>query len=166
MSPTLNPQESIIDRFFSDRVVVIRNAGFQKGDVVVLRDPNSNLRIVKRITAQGNEFVRGEDGRFRHIPPGHCWVEGDNPALSVDSRKFNAVPMGLLDGLVIAVIWPFWRARWLDIVEEPELVPVQTQLLTTSGGDEALEDVGRVAAGGPQCSVVGPEMPSEDEGVE
>ena len=54
------------------------------------------------------------------VPSGHCWLEGDNLRLSVDSRAFGAVPCGLLEGLVLAVVWPFWRARWLE--EEARLM--------------------------------------------
>merc|ERR1719167_763421 len=120
MSPTFNPDDTFVDRCVRDRVVVFRNAEFRKGDVVVLRDPGSNASIVKRITAQGSEFVSTEDGGLRYVPPGHCWVEGDRAETSVDSRTFGAVPLGLLDALVVAVVWPFWRARWLDIVEDAD----------------------------------------------
>merc|ERR1712129_337229 len=41
---------------------------------------------------------------------------------SVDSRTFDSVHQGLLDALVIAVVWPFWRSRWLEIaVDEEEI---------------------------------------------
>lgn len=136
MSPTLNPQESFIDRCFRDVVLVFRNAEFQKGDVVVLRDPNSNNRIVKRLVSQGNEFIRKDEGGFTYVPPGHAWVEGDNPPMSVDSRKFNAVPMGLLDALVVAVVWPIWRARWLDFVDLPEEPTLQQMAALTVTGDD------------------------------
>eukprot|EP00446_Apocalathium_sp_SHHI-4_P087119 CAMPEP_0177476636 /NCGR_PEP_ID=MMETSP0369-20130122/23691_1 /TAXON_ID=447022 ORGANISM="Scrippsiella hangoei-like, Strain SHHI-4" /NCGR_SAMPLE_ID=MMETSP0369 /ASSEMBLY_ACC=CAM_ASM_000364 /LENGTH=216 /DNA_ID=CAMNT_0018951877 /DNA_START=99 /DNA_END=749 /DNA_ORIENTATION=- len=142
MSPTLNPQDTFYDRLFRDVVLVFRNAEFQKGDIVVLRDPTANTSIVKRlISAKGGDFVPTGDGGFTYVPPGHCWVEGDNPALSVDSRTFNAVPRGLLDALVVAVVWPFWRARWLDIadLEDTSLRPV---LPTCTGDDVDVEDFG------------------------
>lgn len=114
MSPTLNPQDGFIDRCLRDYVLVHRNAEFRKGDIVVLRDPGTNHRVVKRLVAQQNEIVRLSNGGFTFVPPGHCWVEGDNSDLSIDSRTFGSVPMGLLEGLVISVIWPLWRAKWLD----------------------------------------------------
>jgi hypothetical protein len=38
---------------------------------------------------------------------GHCWVEGDNPATSVDSAtEFGPLPLALIEGHVLAVVWP------------------------------------------------------------
>lgn len=31
------------------------------------------------------------------IPQGHCWVEGDNPASSADSRSYGPVSDSLLN---------------------------------------------------------------------
>jgi hypothetical protein len=49
------------------------------------------------------------------VPPGHVWVEGDNPALHMclDSNPYGPVPVGLLVGRVRAVVWPFRRAGWV-----------------------------------------------------
>uniref|UniRef100_A0A7S2ADR5 Mitochondrial inner membrane protease subunit 2 n=1 Tax=Alexandrium andersonii TaxID=327968 RepID=A0A7S2ADR5_9DINO len=121
MDPTLNPQDTFLNRCFRDWVLVFRNAEFQKGDIVVLRDPATDRRIVKRLVAQEHEFVPQSNGGYCFVPPGHCWVEGDNPGMSVDSRSFGPVPMGLLDALVVSVFWPFWRARYVDGYMPPEL---------------------------------------------
>jgi len=40
------------------------------------------------------------------VPAGHCWVEGDNPWLSRDSRDFGPIPLGLITGVVSCVVWP------------------------------------------------------------
>lgn len=37
------------------------------------------------------------------------WVEGDNAAVSYDSRSFGALPYDSLQGVVVAVIWPLSR---------------------------------------------------------
>eukprot|EP00928_Gymnodinium_smaydae_P015188 TRINITY_DN15569_c0_g3_i1.p2 TRINITY_DN15569_c0_g3~~TRINITY_DN15569_c0_g3_i1.p2 ORF type:complete len:180 (-),score=32.50 TRINITY_DN15569_c0_g3_i1:106-645(-) len=117
MSPTLNPQDHFVDRWFRDYVLVHKNAEFRNGDVVVLRDPITNSMIAKRLIAKEGEVVE-VDGKRATVPDGHCWVEGDNPEKSVDSRNFGPVPIGLLDALVLSVVWPFWRSRWLDMFEE------------------------------------------------
>mmetsp|Transcript_74999 Transcript_74999/g.173938 ORF Transcript_74999/g.173938 Transcript_74999/m.173938 type:complete len:159 (+) Transcript_74999:65-541(+) len=111
MDPTLNPQAFFVDRYFQDWVLIHRNAEFQKGDIVVLRDPDTNNRVVRRLMAREREVLRNGDGAHIYVPAGHCWVEGDNARLSADSRSWGVVPMGLLDALVVAVVWPFWRAR-------------------------------------------------------
>ncbi|XP_021815351.1 mitochondrial inner membrane protease subunit 1-like [Prunus avium] len=40
------------------------------------------------------------------VPKGHVWIEGENIYESNDSRKFGAVPYGLLQGRVFWRIWP------------------------------------------------------------
>jgi hypothetical protein len=41
------------------------------------------------------------------IPPGHVWIEGDNASVSMDSRDFGPLPMGLLVGKVYATLFPY-----------------------------------------------------------
>jgi len=48
------------------------------------------------------------------IPKGHCWVEGDNAHLSRDSRDFGPVPLGLINGVVVGIIWPPSRMSFLS----------------------------------------------------
>eukprot|EP00439_Symbiodinium_sp_Y106_P021432 s1223_g2.t1 len=98
-------------------------------------DPGSNELIVKRLIAQEREVVAAGQHRHLRVPEGHCWVEGDNPKLSVDSRSFGAIPAGLLEGLVLSVIWPFWRARWLDDYDGSSSKPP----LLTETADERMQ---------------------------
>ena len=38
---------------------------------------------------------------------GHCWVEGDNAAVSEDSRsKYGPIPAALIEGRILSVVWP------------------------------------------------------------
>jgi nickel-type superoxide dismutase maturation protease len=56
------------------------------GDLVVAQHPEkADLRIVKRVA------LVFEDS---------CFLEGDNPQESTDSRSFGCVPLGLLLGCV------------------------------------------------------------------
>ncbi|XP_071738819.1 uncharacterized protein [Rutidosis leptorrhynchoides] len=48
------------------------------------------------------------------ISEGHCWVEGDNPTDSTDSRIFGPNPLGLIRGRVTHIIWPPQRAGKID----------------------------------------------------
>lgn len=41
------------------------------------------------------------------------WIEGDNPQNSVDSRSYGPVPVGTIQGRVVARVWPLPHARWI-----------------------------------------------------
>ncbi|KAH9784126.1 mitochondrial inner membrane protease subunit 2 [Citrus sinensis] len=48
------------------------------------------------------------------VPNGHCWVEGDNPSSSLDSRSFGPIPLGLVKGRVTHILWPPQRVRHVE----------------------------------------------------
>ena len=56
------------------------------------------------------------------IPPGHCWIEGDDPSHSYDSNDFGPVPLGLVRARVAHVIWPPRRWSSLERTELPDRV--------------------------------------------
>jgi len=38
---------------------------------------------------------------------GHCWVEGDNTAVSEDSSsKYGPIPAALIEARILSVVWP------------------------------------------------------------
>jgi nickel-type superoxide dismutase maturation protease len=83
MCPTLQP---------GDRLLVNRAAYLLSrpgpGDIVVLRDPEEPERaLVKRVASSG-------------LDGGSCFVVGDNPAASRDSRRLGPVPRDLILGRV------------------------------------------------------------------
>ncbi|KAH7068111.1 peptidase S24/S26A/S26B/S26C [Paraphoma chrysanthemicola] len=47
------------------------------------------------------------------VPPGHCWVAGDNLEWSRDSRLFGPLPLALVRAKVYAVVLPYDHAKWL-----------------------------------------------------
>ncbi|CEM35372.1 unnamed protein product [Vitrella brassicaformis CCMP3155] len=117
-------------------VFVVKNVDFRKGDVVVMRDPEvggdprwslRSRRVMKRIVGMQNDTVcvrkdeREEFPPIVIVPTGKCWVQGDNPAHSVDSRHYGAVPLGLVEALVLAVVWPPSRWRQVDHGTPPSL---------------------------------------------
>ena len=87
------------------------------GDVVTCVDPHDRRQVlIKRVVGLPGDVVetRRYSPRFCHVPEGHCWIEGDNQADSVDSNDFGPVPMGLLKGKALAVVRPWKRMRWLE----------------------------------------------------
>lgn len=98
------------------------------GDVVIYASPpNPSLVGCKRVIGMPGDFVsvlspgRGDTdldkedaegdwanikGEVIRVPEGHCWLAGDNLEWSRDSRVFGAVPLNLVQGKALAVVWP------------------------------------------------------------
>jgi hypothetical protein len=49
--------------------------------------------------------VETEDGLKTKVPPGHIWIEGDNHEVSIDSRNYGPIPIGLLEGKVMTKLF-------------------------------------------------------------
>ncbi|CAF2102545.1 unnamed protein product [Brassica rapa] len=136
MSPTLNPQRNsylgkclleenapkliLFDPYFllirllildaDDYVLVekfcLQDYKFVRGDVVVFSSPTHfKDKYIKRIVGLPGEWISSSRDVIR-VPEGHCWVEGDNKASSLDSRTFGPIPLGLIRGRVTSVVWP------------------------------------------------------------
>lgn len=82
-----------------DEVLVDRNAyGHQPpqpNDIVVIDHPQQpGFRLVKRVKVRADEAIAPATG---------YWVEGDNAAMSTDSRSFGPVPHHCLIGKVVCI---------------------------------------------------------------
>jgi len=86
--------------------------GLKVGDVVAARSPiNPHVKLCKRIKALGGEqtsFQHPESGETLSVtvPQGHVWLEGDNPELSSDSRKYGPFPKALIFGKIVFRLHP------------------------------------------------------------
>ena len=93
---------------------------------MTLHGPDNGQLLVKRVAAVGGDTVGIEDGVLvvngrpvresyvNHdsvdsvyfgpvtVPNGSVFVRGDNRSASVDSRSFGAVPLGDIEGRVLA----------------------------------------------------------------
>jgi len=89
MEPALRP---------GDWLLVRRTRRIRAGQIVLARHPGQpDLLIVKRA-------ARRADGGW--------WLESDNPDVSaIDSRRFGAVPVTLIEGCLLTRYWRPGSAR-------------------------------------------------------
>ncbi len=105
----------------------------KRGDVIVLKHPfQQNLEIVKRCIALSGDkivirsnkvYVNGRkiNEKYVHykdkksmeieeiIPEDEIFVMGDNRANSADSRFFGSIPVSLIKGKVLFILFPLTR---------------------------------------------------------
>jgi signal peptidase I len=123
MEPTLCP---------GDRVLVDKRVGgpdLERGDLVVVTPPGEQQLVVKRVVGLPGDrlairdallFVNGNrvkepyvdhksiDALFYGplvVPPAQIYVMGDNRAESIDSRDYDGVPYGSVQGRVVVRWW-------------------------------------------------------------
>jgi inner membrane protease subunit 1 len=94
----------------------------------VIGMPGDFVSVLSRARDNGDLGKADDEGDWANVkdevvrvPEGHCWLAGDNLDWSRDSRVFGAVPLNLVRGKVLAVVWP--PSAW-----------------KTLGGDEGLRD--------------------------
>ena len=132
MSPTLSEGDTVIyDRLYG------HFHEYQRGDIVVYRDPETQALLIKRViavagdtieTVDGEVYVNGEridepyltpdriGGQYirrQTVPEGCVYVLGDNRAVSRDSRyeTVGAIPLYRIVGKARMVIFPFANAH-------------------------------------------------------
>ncbi|KAF2686639.1 LexA/Signal peptidase [Lentithecium fluviatile CBS 122367] len=111
-----------------------RGRNIHVGDIIVFTHPvNPRSTMAKRVIGMPGDFVsvftpgrRDEDvekeesegdwgnveERVIQVPEGHCWVAGDNLDWSRDSRVFGPLPLALVKGKVLGVVWPLGAWNW------------------------------------------------------
>ncbi|KAG8811529.1 hypothetical protein FRC18_003425 [Serendipita sp. 400] len=112
--PTLNPDTSIHQEIVlvdKTPITVFEYSTIRRGDIVTVRSIDERSQVVvKRVTAlAGDKVVRRGTKEVTVIPEGYMWIEGDESFRSRDSNAYGPVPMGLLHGRVVAILWPFNR---------------------------------------------------------
>lgn len=119
MHPTFSASSTSFPGYLKGDLVLIerfclQDFKFAHGDIVIFKSPNDHRQIyVKRLVALPGDWVEVSSDILK-IPEGHCWVEGDNAAMSWDSRSFGPIPLGLIRGRVTHVIWPPRRIAKLE----------------------------------------------------
>jgi mitochondrial inner membrane protease subunit 1 len=120
------------------------------GDVVVTQHPHRPGTVCKRVVGMPGDQVllapsfaqsnaswlhrsgsdmgpeRRHQRRLHHlliVPDGHVWLEGDNASNSSDSRVYGPLPMALIQGRVIARLWPLRGHAWMRRGGPPQQAP-------------------------------------------
>ena len=122
MLPTLQDEETV----FMERVTYWFS-GPQRGDIVICHFPNSEDTYVKRVIGVGGDtlcitdgvlYINGEasfeyfsarmDSEMTEltVPEGYVFVMGDNRNYSADSRIVGSLPLDMVLGKALFVIWP------------------------------------------------------------
>ena len=127
MLPTIQLQ----DRLMVD-ILGVKLQGVHRGDVVVLRSPENNVYLCKRVVGLGGDVLEVRDGQLWRnvqpvreaylaepmqgefgpytVPAQRVFVMGDNRNDSHDSRSFGSIPLADVLGRASLVFWPLSRA--------------------------------------------------------
>lgn len=97
-----NQDENIIEITLED---IKPDSGFEERTgltyeelMQVDREPTSQI---KRIVGLAGDFMEMGGEEKLVVPDGHCFVLGDNPDVSVDSRFYGAIPLRAIRGIGI-----------------------------------------------------------------
>lgn len=92
--------------------------------VVAYKNPYSpcQVKIARCVTTEKLYVKRRDNSEIIEIPDGHVWLETDRHSKkkrTLDSlTKFGPVPYALIQGEVLAVIWPLHRVAWFSNLEK------------------------------------------------
>jgi inner membrane protease subunit 1 len=105
--------DSMLPTLHSRDVVVIKkfNNSYSLGDVVIGLSPmDPDICMCKRIVGMPHDYIcidpSASDKKFIRVPGGHVYLGGDNLSASTDSRVYGPVPLELIQGKLLARIWP------------------------------------------------------------
>lgn len=124
-SDTPTVEQDLLERFKLEWLPLLKGiwkqhftSGLQRGDVIILNHPEREGTLCKRIIGMPGDLIVRLDGGSTDtnpVPPGHIWVEGDNPNNSKDSRAYGAVPASLTVGKVVCRLWPLRDYAWVGM---------------------------------------------------
>ncbi|NIK75531.1 signal peptidase I [Paenibacillus castaneae] len=102
----------------------------QHGDIVIIKGPESELRLIKRVVAVPGDVIDMRDGEVylngkkseEHyvkgqtfagsvempftVQPGQLFVMGDNREHSMDSREIGPIARSSIEGKAVFRLWP------------------------------------------------------------
>lgn len=116
MLPTLASEgELVIEDCVTLRLLPGR---LSRGDLITLKSPLDPGRIIcKRVIGLPGDVVcvdptgeKAPSTEHVKIPEGHVWISGDNAGWSRDSRDYGPVSISLIQGRLVARVWPLRQA--------------------------------------------------------
>lgn len=143
MQPLINPKEDSDSDLLLLWRLPVHLKKIERGDVVTLISPkNPNERFIKRVIGLPGDVIKTISYKQRYVvvPPGHCWIEGDNHDRSYDSNAFGVIPMGLLTAKAGFIIWPIKRVSKIT-TEMPERRRVMKKILNNDDIDSEMADL-------------------------
>lgn len=125
IQPTIGASMLPTLQVLGDNVLIARSyrrgRGVQVGDVVSFASViKPGERVIKRVIGLPGDWVLRDtppgssSSKMLQVPDGHCWLVGDNLEYSRDSRHYGPVPLALIYGKVVAVVFPWKERRWLN----------------------------------------------------
>jgi signal peptidase I len=126
-------------------------SSLRRGEIVSFVHPrNPDEWLIKRVIGLPGDLVKTyrHKRKFVIVPPGHCWIEGDNYAISDDSNRFGCVSMGLVQGKARAYLrwhyfesWPLFRFPWFGRFEMTMPAHRRIKILTQQKGKQTRKDI-------------------------
>jgi hypothetical protein len=72
----------------------------RRGALVVVREPETNLVVVKRLAGRPGERIADGEGPPMLLGATHAWLASDAPDAGIDSRRYGPVDVERLLGRV------------------------------------------------------------------
>ena len=134
VEPVHIPSSSMAPTLVAGQHVLVQKQGvgdpWQRGDVVLFASPEDGRTTIKRVVGVGEDTVEIRDGVLHvngalvvepyvrrgaidsvffgpvDVPRGSVFVLGDERDNSLDSREYGPFPATLVEGQVVAILWP------------------------------------------------------------
>lgn len=120
--PLLNPNYPHVTSWLEDDYILIKRIGescnykLLKDRWVLLRDPSDRRKtILKRLKQVEGEWVDRSQFFRMMVPAGHGYVG--------EGEEGKSVPLGLIEGVAVQVLWPPGRREVLSVSHSPSDTP-------------------------------------------
>lgn len=112
---SMYPTISDMDYVYDESLLFLRSR-LSRNDIVIVRDPENNQRLIKRIIGLPGEPYVDEKGTKYEIPDGKYFVMGDNRRNSFDSRNFGPVSVETKVQIIVKTNTPANLNEFLEAV--------------------------------------------------